>query len=135
MRQRYNCLIGILAILLLVASAAVAHHSVAGQFDTSKSLTLKGSVSKVNWMNPHIYVYLDVKETDGSVSTWALETLPTAMMRRAGLSKEAVMGTPGEVVTVQIVPARDGTKHMGWISKITYADGRYYALGGAMPIQ
>jgi len=135
MRQRFNCLIGILAILLLVASAAVAHHSVAGQFDTSKSLTLKGSISKVNWMNPHIYVYLDVKETDGSVSTWALETLPTAMMRRAGLSKEAVMGTSGEVVTVQIVPARDGTKHMGWISKITYADGRYYALGGAMPIQ
>jgi len=135
MRQRFNCLIGILAILLLVASAAVAHHSVAGQFDTSKSLTLKGSISKVNWMNPHIYVYLDVKETDGSVSTWALETLPTAMMRRAGLSKEAVMGPPGEVVTVQIVPARDGTKHMGWISKITYADGRYYALGGAMPIQ
>ena len=135
MRQRFNCLIGILAILLLVASAGFAHHSVAGQFDTSKSLTLKGSISKVNWMNPHIYVYLDVKETDGSVSTWALETLPTAMMRRAGLSKEAVMGTPGEVVTVQIVPARDGTKHMGWISKITYADGRYYALGGAMPIQ
>ena len=135
MRQRFNCLIGILAILLLVASAAVAHHSVAGQFDTSKLLTLKGSISKVNWMNPHIYVYLDVKETDGTVSTWALETLPTAMMRRAGLSKEAVMGTPGEVVTVQIVPARDGTKHMGWISKITYADGRYYALGGAMPIQ
>jgi len=135
MRQRFNCLIGILAILLLVASAGFAHHSVAGQFDTSKSLTLKGSISKVNWMNPHIYVYLDVKETDGSVSTWALETLPTAMMRRAGLSKEAVMGTSGEVVTVQIVPARDGTKHMGWISKITYADGRYYALGGAMPIQ
>jgi hypothetical protein len=135
MRQRFKCLIGILAILLLVVSAAVAHHSVAGQFDTSKSLTLKGSISKVNWMNPHIYVYLDVKEADGTMSTWALETLPTAMMRRAGLSKEAVMGTPGEVVTVQIVPARDGTKHMGWISKITYADGRYYALGGAMPIQ
>ena len=135
MRQRFNCLIGILAILLLVASAAFAHHSVAGQFDRAKSLTLKGSISKVNWMNPHIYVYLDVKETDGTVSTWALETLPTAMMRRAGLSKEAVMGTPGEVVTVQIVPARDGTKHVGWISKITYADGRYYALGGAMPIQ
>ena len=135
MRQRFSCLIGILAILLLAASAAFAHHSVAGQFDTSKSLTLKGSISKVNWMNPHIYVYLDVKESDGTVSTWALETLPTAMMRKAGLSKEAVMGTPGEVLTVQIVPARDGTKHLGWISKITYADGRYYALGGAMPIQ
>jgi len=95
MRQRFNCLIGILAILLLVASAAVAHHSVAGQFDTSKSLTLKGSISKVNWMNPHIYVYLDVKEADGTMSTWALETLPTAMMRRAGLSNSANCSSQG----------------------------------------
>jgi len=135
MRQRFKHLFAILAALLLVASAAVAHHSVSGQFDTNKSLTLKGTISKVQWMNPHIYLFLDVKEADGTVSSWALETLPTAMMRKAGLSKEAVMGNPGEVVTVILVPARDGTKHLGWISKITYADGRYYALGGAMPLQ
>ncbi len=135
MRQRFKGLLTILAALLVVAPAAFAHHSVSGQFDTTKSLTLKGTISKVQWMNPHIYLSLDVKEADGTVSTWALETLPTAMMRKAGLSKEAVMGNPGEVVTVMLVPARDGTKHLGWISKITYADGRYYALGGAMPLQ
>jgi hypothetical protein len=135
MRPRFDCLVAILGVLLAGASPVLAHHSVAGQFDTTKSLILKGSISKVQWMNPHIYLYLDVKEADGTVSSWALETLPTAMMRKAGLSKEAVMGTPGEVVTVLIVPARDGTKHVGWISKITYADGRYYALGGAGPIQ
>src|SRR5438128_12283313 len=135
MRQRFNCLIGILAILLLVASAAFAHHSVAGQFDTSKALTLKGTISKVNWMNPHIYVFLDVKEADGNATQWALETLPTAMMRKAGLSKESVMGSPGEVVTVLVVPARDGTQHLAWISKITYADGRFYALGGSGQVQ
>jgi hypothetical protein len=135
MRQRFNCLPAVLTVLLLAASAVFAHHSVSGQFDTSKSLTLKGSIAKVQWMNPHIYVYLDVKEADGTVETWALETLPTAMMRKAGLSKESVMGTPGEVVTVLVVPARDGTKHTAWISKITYADGRYYALGGAGPVQ
>jgi len=135
MRQRFKGLLAILVVLLVVAHAAFAHHSVSGQFDTTKSLTLKGTISKVQWMNPHIYLFLDVKEADGTVSTWALETLPTAMMRKAGLSKEAVMGTPGEVVTVNLVPARDGTKHLGWISKITYADGRYYALGGAMPLQ
>jgi hypothetical protein len=117
------------------ASAAFPHHSVVGEFDTGKALTLKGSISKIQWMNPHIFVYLDVKDADGTVSSWALETLPTAMMRKAGLTKEAVMGTPGEAVTVLIIPARDGTKHLGWISKITYADGRYYALGGAGPIQ
>ena len=135
MRQRFNCLAAILGVLLAGASPVFAHHSVVGEFDTTKSLTLKGSISKVQWMNPHIYLYLEVKEADGTESSWALETLPTAMMRKAGLSKEAVMGTPGEVVTVLIIPARDGTKHLGWISRITYADGRYYALGGAGPIQ
>ena len=89
----------------------------------------------MQWQNPHIYVFLDVKEGDGSVVSWALETLPTAMMRKAGLSKESMMGSPGEVVTVALVPARDGTQHLGWISKITYADGRYYALGGAGQMQ
>jgi hypothetical protein len=123
------------AFLLLSASAAFAHLSVVGEFDTGKAVTLKGTISKVQWMNPHIFVYLDVKEADGTVSSWALETLPTAMMRKAGLSKEAVMGTAGEVVTVNVIPARDGTKHMAWISKITYADGRFYALGGGGPVQ
>ena len=135
MRQRVKCVPAVLGVLLLAASAAFAHHSVAGQFDTSKPVTLMGTISKVNWMNPHIYVFLDVKEADGTVTTWALETLPTAMMRKAGLSKESVMGVPGELVTVLVVPAKDGTKHLGWISKITYADGHYYALGGAGPVQ
>ena len=135
MRQRFICLLALLVILLAFGSAAFAHHSVVGEFDKAKVLTLKGTISKVQWMNPHIYVFLDVKEQDGAMSSWALETLPTAMMRKAGLSKEAVMGIPGEIVTVNIIPARDGTKHLGWISKITYADGRYYELGGTGPIQ
>ena len=130
MRHQSNCLPAVLTVLLVTASAAIAHHSVSGQFDTSKSLTLKGSISKVEWINPHIYVYLDVREADGTVATWALETLPTRIMRQAGLSKETVMGSPGELVTVVVVPAREGTKHVAWISKITYADGRYYTLGG-----
>jgi len=135
MRQRVKCVPAVLGVLLLAASAAFAHHSVAGQFDTSKPVTLMGTISKVNWMNPHIYVFLDVKEANGSSTQWALETLPTAMMRKAGLSKESMMGSPGEVVTVLAVPARDGTQHLAWVTKITYADGRYYALGGAGQVQ
>jgi hypothetical protein len=134
MRQRFNCFLAIAAVVLMCASA-FAHHSVVGEFDKGKEITLKGSISKVQWMNPHIYVYLDVKEANGTVSSWALETLPTAMMRKAGVSKEALLGAPGETVTVDLIPARDGTKHLGWISKITYADGRFYTLGGAGPIQ
>ena len=119
-----------LIVLLLAVPTSFAHHSVAGQFDVSKPFTLKGVISKVDWINPHIYVHLDVREEDGSVSTWALATLPTAMMRKAGITRESLIGNPGEVVTVSVVPARDGTKRLAWMSKITYADGRYYQLGG-----
>jgi hypothetical protein len=105
-----------------------AHHSVSGEFDSSKTLTLIGVISKVDWINPHIYLHLDVKDPGGAVTTWQLETLPTAMMRRAGLSRDTIAGKPGEVVTITGIGARDGTKHLAWISKITYADGRAVML-------
>jgi len=129
MRSRLK-IVSAVTLMLALASPLWAHHSVSGQFDTSKPIVLKGVVSKVDWMNPHVYIYLDVKETDGSVTTWALSSLPTAMMRKAGLSKETLIGAPGETVTINAVPARDGTKRLGWISKITYADGHYYLLAG-----
>jgi hypothetical protein len=118
------------AALLLVAATSFAHHSVAGEFDTSKSLTLKGNLSKVEWINPHIFMYLDVKEENGTLTTWALETLPTAMLRKAGLTKETVLGKPGEIVTIAANPAKDGTRHLAWITKITYADGHLVQLAG-----
>ena len=119
----------LVACLTFGASPSFAHHSVAGQFDQSKSVTLHGVVSKVEWINPHIYLQFDAKNEDGSTTTWSLETLPTAMMRKAGLTRESIMGQPGEVVTVQIIPARDGTKHLAFLQKITYASGKFFQLG------
>src|SRR5262249_2990071 len=109
------------AAALLIETTSLAHHSVPGQFDMSKPMTLKGVVSKVDWINPHIYIYLDVKSEDGTMTTWALETLPTAMMRKAGLSKESFIGQSGEI-TVNVLPARDGTKHLAFLQQITFAD-------------
>ena len=127
MRHR---LLGVaLAVVAVVATASVlsAHHSVAGQFDESKSVTLKGVISKVDWVNPHIYLYIDVKDGNDTV-TWSLGTVPTAMARRAGLTKESISGKVGEVVTIDCIPARDGTKHLGWVNTITYADGHKIEL-------
>jgi hypothetical protein len=115
------------ACALLFSAAASAHHSVPGQFDTSKPTTLTGTVSKVDWINPHVYVNLDVKG-DAGTETWRLGTAPPAMMRRAGLTREDIAGKPGEMLSIIIYPARDGTKHLGWITKITYADGHFYHL-------
>src|SRR5215510_8726932 len=128
MRHRFVVVVVAAAFGMMAASLS-AHHSVSGQYDASKPLTLTGVITKVDWINPHIYLHLDVKEKDGAVTTWTLSTLPTAMMRRAGLTKETLQGSPGEVVTINAIAAHDETKKLGWISKITYADGHHVQLG------
>jgi hypothetical protein len=130
MRYRLRSLLVAAAVAVTAAATLVAHHSVPGQFDVSKPVTLKGVISKVDWINPHIYIHLDVKESNGTTNTWALATLPTAMMRRAGLTKETLQGKPGEEVTINAVPARDGSQHLAWVNKITYADGHSFSPTG-----
>lgn len=130
MRNEFRPALFASIILLAVAAASFAHHSVSGQFDTSRSLTLTGVISRVEWINPHIYLHMDVKDDNGMVTTWALASLPTAMMRRAGLTRESVQGKPGEVVTVAANPARDDTRRLAWVNAITYADGHAIHLTG-----
>lgn len=122
-----RCALAAGAAAIAGAGTALAHHSVAGQFDMTETVTWQGVVSSVDWINPHIYIHLDVTDADGEASTWALETVPPAMMRRAGLSSATLIGD-GETVTIEGLRARDGTERLGYILKITYPDGRYYQL-------
>ena len=119
--------VGCLSVLLalLWVSPAVAHHSFSGIFDVSKKATLKGRISKIEWVNPHIYLYLDVATDQGKTTTWALETLPPNWMRRAGISKSDFLNGPdvGETVSVAMHPSRDSGKSLGFILHITYPDG------------
>lgn len=117
-----------IAALLVLAVPAQAHHAVQGQFDVDGRITLTGTVSAVEWVNPHAYVYLDVKNDDDTVTTWALETGPIARMRRGGLTKEALAGKPGEQVTVVGMPALRQGNNSIWLIKIAYEDGKYYIL-------
>lgn len=110
---------------LLTAPLASAHHSIAGQFDMTKSVTLKGVVSKVDWVNPHIYISVDVKSADGKSDTWRLECVPVGMARKAGLTKAQLEGH-GETVTINAHPARDGTRHLGFMTKLTFPDGHFF---------
>jgi hypothetical protein len=114
-----------LAGLLIVAPRADAHHSVAGQFDVHHTVTLSGVVSKVNWVNPHIYIELTVKEPATQAAVWRLEGVPVGMARKAGLSSSMLKGH-GETVTIVAHPARDGTPNLGYIIKITYPDGKVF---------
>ena len=86
MRSRIGALVMLAAGI--VAAPALAHHSVPGTFNVEKTVAIKGTISKIDWINPHIYIYVDVKDPAGAVTTWKVETLPTNHMRRAGVTKE-----------------------------------------------
>jgi hypothetical protein len=120
------------AVLAGATPMAGAHHSVAGQFDLKNTVTLSGVVSKVNWVNPHIYIEVAVKKPTEQASTWRLEGVPVGMARKAGLSKAMLQGH-GETVTIVAHPARDGTAHLGYIIKITYPDGKVFQFAADAP--
>jgi hypothetical protein len=118
-------LIAALAIGLVLAwlpgAPVSAHHSLASQFDESKPLTLQGVITKVEWVNPHVYLHIDVKDKGGASTPWSLETLPPAMLRKGGLRSD--MLGKGEMVTVLAYHARNQSK-LAFLRKITFADGR-----------
>ena len=114
-----------LGLAALLYGSAYAHHSLTAEFDTRKTLVLTGVVSRVQWVNPHIYVDLNVTDAAGKVATWHLECVPVAMARKAGVSMKTLMGN-GERVTVDAFPARDGTAYLGFLAKITYPDGHHF---------
>lgn len=129
MARRILPLVSALGALMLLGTGADAHHSVAGQFDATKRATIKGVVSKVDWINPHVYIYLDVPDDNGAVTTWRLESLPTAMLRKAGLTSEMIKGG-GQQVTAVAIMARNGTPNLAWLLNLTYEDGHEYTLAG-----
>jgi hypothetical protein len=106
--------------LTIAAAPAVAHHSLFAVFDERQTVTLKGVVSKVEWINPHVYLYLDVPDAAGKITTWPVETFPPATLRRAGLTREK-LGL-GQAVTLLGYRARNG-KDLAFLRTITFADG------------
>jgi hypothetical protein len=114
---------GFLAVFSLLGSAmpAFAHHSFAAEFDGSKTLTLTGTITKMDWINPHTYLYVDVKDDSGNVANWSIESYPTGTLRRAGVTKS--MFVIGQTVTVQINPAKDGTKTLGSLRHVKFQNG------------
>jgi len=115
-------------LLAVTVHDAWGHHSLGGEFDTRKMLVLSGVVSKVDWVNPHIYVYLDVTDASGKIATWHLECVPVAMARKAGVTRKMLLAG-GDRVTVDAFPARDGTAQLGYLARITYSDGHHFQFG------
>ncbi len=112
----------LVSAILVFTSQSFAHHSVSGQFDLTTKMELRGVVTRVSWVNPHIYIQLEVTDENGKVETWQLGTVPVSMARRAGLSSKRLLGN-GEPIRVEAYPARDGTSHLGYLNVIEFSDG------------
>jgi hypothetical protein len=115
---------GFLAVALVVAlltPSIGAHHSFAAQYDRNKPITLAGTVTKMEWMNPHIYFYIDVKDPTGAVTNWAIEGGAPNQLYRAGWRRDSVK--IGDLVVVEGWLARDGSK-LANMGTVTMSDGR-----------
>jgi hypothetical protein len=109
------------AMLAGATALAAAHHSFAAEYDRSKPVKVTGTVTKVEWMNPHIWFYVDVKDDNGTVTNWAFSAAPPGVLMRRGIAKEALK--IGTVVKVEGFRARDGSNNAtGGI--VTFADGK-----------
>ncbi len=115
-----------LVAMLAAGTAVVAHHSFAAEFDGSKPVTLRGTITKMEWTNPHAWLHIDVKGPDGKVVSWMIEGgAPNALLRR-GWNKESV--APGTAVVIQGFRARDGSNRASG-GDVTLPDGKKLFIG------
>jgi len=126
-----------LFMLMVTATAVIAmalpvnaHHSFAAEYDADKPVTLTGSVTKMAWINPHSWIYIDVKKPGGSVENWAVEAGPPGTLVRAGFTKESLAA--GTVIKVNGYRAKDGALRANG-RDITLPDGRLLFVGGSSP--
>jgi uncharacterized protein DUF6152 len=116
------------AALLLTAASALAHHSFAAEYDAKKPVTLTGTVTKVEWMNPHIFFYVDVKDSDGKVTNWRGEGGNLSGLMRRGWRKDSLK--VGDTVTIEGSLAKNGQPLVN-ARTVTLADGKKLFAGSS----
>jgi DNA/RNA endonuclease YhcR with UshA esterase domain len=107
--------------VVMTSAPAIAHHSFAAEYDNDKPVKITGVVTKIEWTNPHIWFFVDVKDETGTVTNWAFSGAPPGVLDRRGISKHVLK--PGDVVVVEGFRARDGSNNASGGS-VTFPDGR-----------
>ena len=112
-----------LFVFILIAAPLLAHHSIAVGFDATKATTIQGVITKVELVNPHVWVTLETKDANGSISSWHIEIASPNSLNRDGIRKDIFeLAKP---CSMEIWPARDGSKTASG-RMLTFADGRRF---------
>ncbi len=126
MRTKLSVMIAGAAACLWRPFRSLAHHSFAAEFDAKRPVKLQGTVTKMEWINPHAWIYLDVKGTDGTVTNWMVEAgAPNALLRR-GWTKNSLL--PGTEILIEGYQAKDGANRANG-RDITFKDGKKLFVG------
>ncbi len=129
MKRHLLVLLGLGFIGALAAGTqASAHHAFAAEFDKDAPLTLKGTVVRMQWINPHPWIHIDVMKEDGTVERWMIEASAPNNLLRRGFTRDSL--PPGEVITVDGYQALDGSNRANGTA-LTYQDGRHLFIGSA----
>ena len=124
--QISNAVFILLLCSLVLAGPVWAHHSVQSQFDIHKTISISGSVAKIEFINPHSYLTVNVKDATGKIQKWGFELGGPGVLRRAGLSRADRGGLKaGDQVVVEALASRDGS-NSGWVQEIKVSDGRVF---------
>ena len=124
MNARTRALFALVVGALMVSTPIFAHHGNAA-YDETRPLTLKGTVTRFAWANPHTQIFFDVKDNKGNVVHWSVETLSPGKLARAGWSENAVKA--GDQVTVTLSPAKDGSPK-GFLKQLAFSDGKQLGM-------
>src|SRR5262245_21425149 len=126
--RKLMAIVGAGALTLVAAGSAWAHHAFSAEFDAKKPVKLRGVVTKMEWVNPHSWIHLDVKSSDGKTESWMIEAGPPGALVRRGWSKQSI--PPGIEILVEGYQAKDGTNKANG-RDVTLPDGKRLFVGSS----
>ena len=128
LRMNYRLLTAVGVGLLIASGPLLAHHAFSAEFNANAPVTLKGAIVKIEWINPHTWIHIEVKKPDGKVETWMVEGGTPNTLQRRGISRDSVQ--IGTVIVVEGFQAKDGRMRANG-RNLTFPDGRTLFMGSS----